>query len=65
MWHIFGLASLLLDELPLGIYYVDELLLNTESKYGEYLTYHMKDFVIGKNKDSDGFLHQRIKWINE
>lgn len=60
-----GLASLLLDDLPTGIYYVDELLLETESKYGEYLTYYMKDFVIGENKDSDGFIHQRIRWLDE
>ncbi|KRE97749.1 S-adenosylmethionine decarboxylase related protein [Paenibacillus sp. Soil766] len=58
-----GLASLLLDDIPVGIYHVDELLLNTESKYGEYLTYHMTDFVVGENKQSDGLLHQRLKWI--
>jgi homospermidine synthase len=58
-----GFASLILDDLPLGIYYVDELLLNTESKYGKYLTYYMNDFVKGKNKGSDGLLHQRLKWI--
>ncbi|MFY4776172.1 S-adenosylmethionine decarboxylase related protein [Metabacillus sp. RGM 3146] len=58
-----GFASLLLDDLPLGIYYVDELLLNTDSKYGEYLTTNMTDFVKGENNDSDGLLHQRLKWI--
>jgi homospermidine synthase len=58
-----GFASLILDDLPIGIYYVDELLLNTESKYGEYLTYHMTDFVTGENKDSDGLLYQRMKLI--
>jgi homospermidine synthase len=58
-----ALASIILDDLPLGIYYVDELLLNTESKYGEYLTHYMTDFVTGENKGSDGMLHQRLKWI--
>jgi homospermidine synthase len=58
-----AMASIILDDLPLAIYYVDELLLNTESKYGEYLTYHMTDFVTGENKGSDGLLHQRLKWI--
>jgi homospermidine synthase len=58
-----GLASLIKDNLPLGVYYVDELLLNTKSRYGKYLTYYMKDFVIGKNKNSDGFLHERLKRI--
>jgi homospermidine synthase len=57
-----GLASLILDDVPLGIYYVDELLLNTESKYGEYLSYYMADFVTGENKGSDGLLHERLKW---
>lgn len=56
-------ASIILDDLPLGIYNVDELLLNTESKYGEYLSYYMTDFITGENKDSDGLLHQRLKWI--
>lgn len=57
-------ASLVLDDLPLGVYYVDSLLLNTNSKYEKYLTYHMIDFVKGKNKGSDGLLHQRLKWID-
>ena len=58
-----AIASIILDDIPLGIYYVDELLLNSESKYGEYLTYYMTDFVTGDNKGSDGMLHQRLKWI--
>lgn len=57
-----GFASLILDDIPVGIYNVHELLLNTESNYGEYLMYHMTDFVVGENKDSDGLLHQRLKW---
>lgn len=56
-----GFASLILDDFPLGIYYVDELLLNTESKYGKYLTYYMTDFITGKNNETDGLLHQRLK----
>jgi homospermidine synthase len=60
-----GLASLLLDTIPLGIYYVDELLLNTKNKYEKYLTYYMRDFVMGENNHSDGFLHQRMKRIKE
>lgn len=58
-----GAASLLLDDLPISTYYVDELLLDTESKYGDYLTYHMKEFVTGENISSDGLLHQRLRWI--
>lgn len=58
-----GLASLLLDPIPLGVYYVDELLICTMSGYEKYLTYYMKDFVMGENNDSDGLLHQRMKRI--
>jgi hypothetical protein len=54
-----GLASILLDDLPLGVNYVDELLLTTSSKYGTYVTYYMKEFVIGENTHSDGLLLQR------
>lgn len=56
-----SLAVLLLDQIPKGAYYVDELLLKTENNYGKYLTYYMTDFVIGENKHSDGLLLERIK----
>jgi homospermidine synthase len=55
-----GLSSLLLDEIPLGVYYVDELLVNTESRYGKYLTHYMRNFVTGENSKSDGLLHERM-----
>jgi homospermidine synthase len=58
-----GLASLLLDNIPYGACYVDELLLHSNSKYGEYLSYYMKNFVLGVNESSDGLLYQRIKKI--
>ncbi|SHH35306.1 hypothetical protein [Clostridium grantii] len=56
-----GLASVLLDDIPKGIYYVDELLLKTNSNYKEYLSFYMKDFVVGENKKSEGNLLDRIK----
>ncbi|NLY79490.1 MAG: S-adenosylmethionine decarboxylase related protein [Lysinibacillus sp.] len=56
-----GLASLLLDNLPLGAHYVDELVANSQSNYGKYLSYYMKDFVYGENQSSDGLLHNRMK----
>jgi len=59
-----GTASLILDNIPLGVYYVDELLINTPSNYGKYLTYYMRDFVVGENNSTDGLLHQRMKRIN-
>lgn len=55
-----SLAVLLLDQIPKGSYYVDELLLKTRNHYGKYLSYYMTDFVIGENKQSDGLLHQRL-----
>lgn len=58
-----GTASLLLDTIPLGAYYVDELLMKTESNYGKYLAYYMQDFVFGENNSSDGLLHERIRRI--
>jgi len=56
-----SLSVMLLDQIPKGAYYVDELLLKTTNHYGDYLTYYMTDFVIGENKHSDGLLHQRMK----
>ncbi len=59
---IYGaISSILLDHLPQGIYYVDDLLLKTTSNYGKYLTYYMTDFVVGENNSSQGSLLQRIK----
>ncbi|MFC5652553.1 S-adenosylmethionine decarboxylase related protein [Paenibacillus solisilvae] len=60
-----SLASLLLDPIPPGSYYVDELLLQTESRYEQYLTRHMKDFVIGRNETSDGLLYQRRRLMDK
>jgi len=60
-----GIASLLLDNLPNGVYYVDELLLETNSKYGTYLKNYMKDFVIGENNKSEGLLLDRMRRVDE
>lgn len=56
-----ALATLLLDEIPPGIYYVDELLLKTESKYGAYVSRVLADFVVGENDRSEGFLLERMR----
>jgi homospermidine synthase/S-adenosylmethionine/arginine decarboxylase-like enzyme len=58
---IYGaLATVLLDYIPQGIYYVDELLLKTSSNYGKYLSYYMKEFVVGENDKSEGSLMDRM-----
>jgi len=56
-----GVASLLLDSIDNGAYFVDELLLNTNSQYGTYLKSHMPHFIYGENAKSDGSLLQRMK----
>ncbi|NLI93857.1 MAG: S-adenosylmethionine decarboxylase related protein [Peptococcaceae bacterium] len=57
---IYGaISALLLDNLPQGIYYVDELLLKTDTKYGKYLSYYMNNFIIGENNASEGSLLRR------
>lgn len=55
-----SLTVLLLDQMPKGSFYVDELLLKTDNHYGNYLKYHMTDFVTGENKQTDGLLNQRM-----
>lgn len=56
-----SLAVLLLDQIPKGAYYVDELLLNTTNGFGDYLKHYMTEFVTGENNQSDGLLLDRIK----
>ncbi|MDR3597507.1 S-adenosylmethionine decarboxylase [Clostridium sp.] len=59
---IYGaLATILLDNIPRGIYYVDELLVNAKSNYGKYLKHHLDKFVIGENNHSDGDLLDRMR----
>ncbi|WP_307339469.1 saccharopine dehydrogenase C-terminal domain-containing protein [Caldalkalibacillus uzonensis] len=61
-----ALAALLLDDIPNGVYFVDELLLQTDTGYGKYLTYYMKDFITGENNSSEGLLLDRVKkWSGE
>lgn len=55
-----SMGVILLDNIPNGAYYVDELLLNATNHYEKYLTYYMKDFVVGENNHSDGLLYQRM-----
>ncbi len=59
-----GLSTLLLDEIPPGVHYVDELLMKTSSQYGKYLTYYMPDFVEGRNARSDGLLLDRMRKVD-
>lgn len=35
--------------------------MQTDSRYGDYLSYYMKDFVVGENPSSDGMLLDRMK----
>lgn len=56
-----SLSVLLLDQIPNGVYYVDELLLKTDNQFGQYLSYYMTDFVIGENTKTDGLLLDRMR----
>lgn len=58
-----SLAVLLLDQIPKGAYYVDELLLNTNNRFKRYLTHYMTDFITGENDQSDGTLLQRMRKV--
>lgn len=60
-----ALATILLDNIPKGIYYVDELLVNTNSNYGKYLTYHLESFIVGENTSTDGDLIYRMRQIKK
>lgn len=55
-----AISTLMLDNIPQGIYYVDELLLKTHTNYGIYLSYYMTDFLVGENNTSQGSLLQRV-----
>lgn len=58
---IYGaLAVMLLDDIPQGIYYVDELLVSTNNNYGKYLSYYLDKFIIGENNHCDGDLINRL-----
>ncbi len=56
-----ALATMVLDNIPQGIYYVDELLINTKNNYGKYISYHLNHFLTGENNHSDGDLLNRMK----
>lgn len=56
-----ALATILLDAIPMDLYYVEELLNKTNCNYGKYLSYHLQNFVVGENPTSDGDLMCRMR----
>ena len=57
-----SLSSLILDRIPKGIHYVDDLLINNASvdcKWGTYLKDNMKEFHSGTNTPHEGLLSDR------
>lgn len=60
-----AVSALLLEDIPLGVHYVDELLMKTKSRYGKYLRHYMRKFEAGKNKRSDGTLLERMRNVRE
>lgn len=59
-----AISTLLLDHITNGVFMVDELLTSTSSKYGEYVSYYLKHFVVGENPESDGLLLDRMKTLS-
>jgi homospermidine synthase len=59
-----AMASILLDPVPVGVHYVDELLqTGCAIHYGDYVTRYMTTFVRGTNSRSDGLLLQRRREV--
>ncbi|WP_409296332.1 S-adenosylmethionine decarboxylase related protein [Peribacillus sp. SCS-26] len=59
-----GICTLLLDTIPNGVFYVEELLEKDKNiGYGKYITQYMPDFVIGENQKSDGLILDRMKKV--
>ena len=57
-----GICTLLLETLPKGVYYVEELLeINKNSSYGKYVMQFLKDFTVGENNQSDGGILDRMR----
>lgn len=59
-----ALASILNDNIPRGIYYIEQLLEKCNSNYGKYLSYHLGPCIIGENNNLDGDLLNRMREIN-
>jgi homospermidine synthase len=59
-----AMASILLDNVPVGVHYVDELLVSGNAcAYGNYVARYMTPFVSGTNPESDGLLIQRRREV--
>lgn len=56
-----GVCSLLLEAVPKGVHWVDELADAELNAYGNYVPYFMKPFVRGTNAGTDGLLLQRMR----
>ncbi|WP_163102575.1 S-adenosylmethionine decarboxylase related protein [Peribacillus alkalitolerans] len=57
-----AVCTLLLDPVPAGVHYVEELLKTDNSiGYGKYVSQYMTDFIIGENARSDGFILNRMR----
>lgn len=60
-----GICTLLLETIPKGVYYVEELLkMDNKRDYGKYVTQFLTDFVIGENHQSDGGILDRMRDFN-
>lgn len=51
---------LLLDGVEPGVHWVHNLTEDDDSRYGDYVTYYLREYVTGTNERSDGTLLERI-----
>lgn len=56
-----GICTLLLEAMPNGVHWVDELSDAELTAYGNYVAYFMKPFIRGTNAGTDGLLLQRMR----
>ncbi|GMK40030.1 hypothetical protein PCCS19_30850 [Paenibacillus sp. CCS19] len=53
-------AVILLDGIKPGVHWVHDLTESENSRYGDYVTYYLREFVTGTNEGTDGLLLARL-----
>jgi hypothetical protein len=53
-------AVILLDGIAPGVHWVHDLTEADDSRYGDYVTYYLREYVTGMNEQSDGLLLARL-----
>jgi hypothetical protein len=53
-------AVILLDGISPGVHWVHDISESEDSRYGDYVTYYLREFVTGTNEGTDGLLLARL-----